>query len=133
MTHEDKIIEELDKVLPDLWLDLEKDDVQEILKPTLYKEELWVESQLEISEDKLKDWLRQTLTTYRAQVLDEAKWHVLVSDNSGHEYVIPQEKQEEWDAFMEIPEDDERSWDVPEWAEQKEGYFRFKQFQTDPY
>jgi hypothetical protein len=40
-----------------------------------------------------------------------------VTDNSFHHYVIPFEKLGEWDQFMQIPEDDERSWEVPAWAE----------------
>lgn len=61
--------------------------------------------------------------------MENKNWHVLVGDNSGHEYVIPESKQDEWDTFMEIPEDDERSWDVPEWAERKEGRFRFTEYE----
>lgn len=52
-------------------------------------------------------------------------WHKLVSDNSGHDYVIPSEKLNEWDVFMQIPDDDERSWDVPDWAHRIDGRFEF--------
>lgn len=58
------------------------------------------------------------------------EWNLLVSDNSGHEYVIPQSKRLEWESFLEIPEDDEKSWDVPYWAEEKEGFFRFKEYEV---
>ena len=44
-----------------------------------------------------------------------------VTDNSCHHYLIPYDRLEEWDKFMEIPEDDERSWDVPEFAERIDG------------
>ena len=40
----------------------------------------------------------------------------LVSDDSGHDYVIPSDKSKEWYDFLEIPDDDPRSWDVPDWA-----------------
>lgn len=42
-------------------------------------------------------------------------------DNSSHHYLIPLEKRSEWYAFCELPEDDERSWDTPEWAERLDG------------
>lgn len=54
----------------------------------------------------------------RCEELDE---YMAVKDSSSHRYQIPRSKKEEWDTFMEIPEDDERSWDVPEWAERIDG------------
>ena len=42
-------------------------------------------------------------------------------DNDSHRYKIPLSKRAEWQAFCEIPEDDERSWDVPEWAQRIDG------------
>lgn len=44
--------------------------------------------------------------------------YILQSDNSGHHYVIPKAREAEWDTWLSIPEDDERSWDVPEYAEE---------------
>lgn len=52
----------------------------------------------------------------------------IVGDNSGHQYYIPVENQAEWDAFMELDEDDESSWDVPSFAVRIDGRFTF----TDP-
>lgn len=40
----------------------------------------------------------------------------LACDGSGHEYIVPDERREEWGAWANLPEDDERSWEVPEWA-----------------
>jgi len=57
---------------------------------------------------------------------NEDKWYILVSDDSGHYYVIPENKSEDWNKFLQIPEDDPLSWDVPEYAKRKEGFFRFK-------
>lgn len=54
--------------------------------------------------------------------------YFLAGDNSGHEYVVPVGRKEEWFAWLEIPEDDERSWDVPEYAKQVDGGLTF----TDP-
>lgn len=49
----------------------------------------------------------------------------LVSDNSGHDYVIPVDRSEDWEAFMAIPEDDQASWEVPDFAHQVEGDLQF--------
>jgi hypothetical protein len=42
-------------------------------------------------------------------------------DCSGHQYLIPEAREAEWGAFCEIPEDDERSWEVPDWAVRIDG------------
>lgn len=52
----------------------------------------------------------------------------IVGDNSDHEYYIPVERSADWEVFMAIDEDDERSWDVPEFAKRIDGNFTF----TDP-
>lgn len=57
--------------------------------------------------------------------------YILVGDDSGHKYVIPEEKADDWSAFMDLPEDDPASWDVPEWAKRVEGKFTFTDPKTD--
>jgi hypothetical protein len=52
----------------------------------------------------------------------------LVADHSGHDYVIPVERGEEWDEFLAIPEGDPQSWTVPRWALRVDGNLTF----TDP-
>ena len=52
----------------------------------------------------------------------------IVGDNSGHKYVIPVAKSEDWSRWMEIPDDDERAWVEPEYAVRIDGNFTF----TDP-
>lgn len=47
---------------------------------------------------------------------------MLVQDDDCHWYMIPADKQVEWNEFRNIPSDDERSWDVPLWAEQIDSY-----------
>lgn len=42
-------------------------------------------------------------------------------DNSGHEYLVPAEFRGAWNAWIDIPEDDERSWDVPAFAQRIDG------------
>lgn len=49
------------------------------------------------------------------------KEYIQVSDNSGHRYIIPYEQLKDWDSFMEIPEDDPKSWEVPAYAEVLDG------------
>lgn len=40
----------------------------------------------------------------------------LSRDNDSHWYVIPVAKQQEWDAWLDIPSDDERAWNAPDFA-----------------
>lgn len=40
--------------------------------------------------------------------------YFLSSDNSGHWVLVPQPIRAWWFKFLEIPEDDERSWVLPE-------------------
>ena len=42
-------------------------------------------------------------------------------DCSLHRYLVPLEKLKEWQTWCEIPEDDERSWVAPEYAQRIEG------------
>lgn len=37
-------------------------------------------------------------------------------DGSGHWYVIPVARQHEWEEWTDIPEDDERAWEAPDFA-----------------
>lgn len=49
------------------------------------------------------------------------KEYVEVQDNDGHRYIIPYEKLSEWEEFVDLPSDDERSWDTPDFAEYLDG------------
>lgn len=42
--------------------------------------------------------------------------YYLATDNDCHWYVIPLTKRKEWDEWCEIPSDDERAWEPPEFA-----------------
>lgn len=42
---------------------------------------------------------------------------ILVTDNDGHHYVIPEAKLIRWEVWCNIPSDDERSWEPPDFAE----------------
>ena len=43
------------------------------------------------------------------------------SDASGHDYLVPVDRYTEWWAWRDISEDDERSWDVPDYAKHIDG------------
>lgn len=49
-------------------------------------------------------------------------------DNSGHEYAVPVGMRVEWSAWLDLDEDDEASWDVPDGVIRLDGTFTF----TDP-
>jgi hypothetical protein len=40
----------------------------------------------------------------------------LTQDNDGHWYVVPVAMRDRWNAWLQLDEDDERAWNVPEWA-----------------
>jgi hypothetical protein len=42
--------------------------------------------------------------------------YFLSQDQSSHWYVVPVSKQEEWEEWNDLHEDDPKSWDAPEWA-----------------
>ena len=42
--------------------------------------------------------------------------YFLDCDNDCHHYVIPVDRQEEWEAWLDLDSDDEASWNVPLFA-----------------
>lgn len=40
----------------------------------------------------------------------------LSQDNDSHWFVIPVARQQEWNDWLDIPEDDERAWEAPDFA-----------------
>lgn len=44
-------------------------------------------------------------------------------DNDCHNYLIPLENRDQWEDFLELPEDDEESWSTPSWAYGFDGEF----------
>jgi hypothetical protein len=42
-------------------------------------------------------------------------------DNSGHAYLVPLARIAEWREWVELPDDDERSWDEPDFAWRMDG------------
>lgn len=43
--------------------------------------------------------------------------YCLEQDQSSHWYVIPVSKREHWNTWVNLPEDDEKSWEAPDYAE----------------
>jgi hypothetical protein len=58
----------------------------------------------------------------------EATRYFIGGDNSGHEYAVPVAKRDDWNKWVELPEDDEDGWETPDYAFRIEGDFTF----TDP-
>ncbi len=66
--------------------------------------------------------LRDSVTAKVEEALGtEPERFFLGFDNSGHAYVIPVSRREQWTIFGTIPEDDEASWKVPAWATRIDG------------
>lgn len=42
--------------------------------------------------------------------------HYLTRDNDAHWYVVPVERSEEWEDWLALDSDDQRSWETPAWA-----------------
>jgi hypothetical protein len=45
----------------------------------------------------------------------------LAQDGDCHWYVVPAARREEWEAWREIPSEDERAWEVPSFARELGG------------
>lgn len=46
----------------------------------------------------------------------ENKKYFMDQDNSGHNYIIEASRRNEWESWLGIDEDDEESWNVPDFA-----------------
>jgi len=64
---------------------------------------------------------RAELVELRAIVKRGSGRYVEVTDDSFHHYIIPVSRLDDWNAFVELDEDDPASWDVPSWAERIDG------------
>lgn len=53
---------------------------------------------------------------------------ILVYDNPGHAYYIPEGRRPDWEEWLCLDDDDERSWEEPDYATRIDGTFTF----TDP-
>ena len=58
-------------------------------------------------------------------------WYVMVYDDSGHRYVIPEDKLEDWENWLNLEESNEDSWIEPHYAKRIEGRLRFKEWESD--
>lgn len=47
----------------------------------------------------------------------------LATDNEGHTYLAPVAERDKWDAWLGLPEGDERSWTPPDGGRQIDGVF----------
>lgn len=60
--------------------------------------------------------------------MSKETWYTLVNDDSGHEYVIPVDREDEWDIWLSG--DGPEYGVVPDWADEKEGHFKFKEYEV---
>lgn len=58
----------------------------------------------------------------------DAERYFIGHDNSGHQYIVPVSKRDEWFAWADLPDDDERGWEEPPYATRIGGGLTF----TDP-
>lgn len=49
------------------------------------------------------------------------KRYFFAQDDSCHWYLVPADRRAEWTELANLPEEDERAWDAPEWAERLNG------------
>jgi len=56
-------------------------------------------------------------------------------DHSGHWYLVEEARREEWNRWLDLPEEDEDSWNAPAYADRLAGHpssFVFKYDKTRP-
>jgi hypothetical protein len=70
---------------------------------------------------EVEAFLSETIEECRSFNGEKREEFIVVKDNDCHRYKIPRSKDKDWDEWLEIDEDDERSWDVPEYAERLDG------------
>lgn len=57
--------------------------------------------------------------------------YFLDTDEDGHWYVVPVSRKADWEAWQDLPEDDEQTWEPPDFARQVGGAPSLVTF-TDP-
>lgn len=63
--------------------------------------------------------------------MSDGQRYFLGRDNSSHRYLVPIQHYDAWHDWAEIPEDDERSWEVPDFA--RRIYNPYRLTFTDPH
>ena len=75
-------------------------------------------------ESEKAGWLEDA-AYFEAAILALSERYFIGGDNSGHEYYVPVSREDEFREWAELPEEDERGWDAPEWATRIDGTFTF--------
>lgn len=75
-------------------------------------------------ESERQGWLEDAAYFEAARLVVEERYFIGY-DNSSHKYYVPVEKREEFDVWSELPEDDERGWEQPDYAVRIDGRFTF--------
>jgi len=104
--YDQKLREEFRKFVEEKYNDYTHNNISDRDADNLSK--FWLQKHNEFVEEVRKE----------IRLIDEK---IAVTDNDGHRYEIPESKKETWYKWIEIPEDNEDSWDVPDWAERIDG------------
>jgi hypothetical protein len=56
----------------------------------------------------------------------ENKKYFMDCDNSGHNYIVEASRRDEWEAWLGLDEDDEASWNVPDFARSIDGIYEIE-------
>ena len=60
--------------------------------------------------------------------------HILIQDNDGHWYVIPADRGKDFNQWLELDPDDDKSWTKPEYADDVGGsptLVKFKDYRKE--
>lgn len=78
----------------------------------------------EMEARHLSDALNEALPPDEIRLPEDQRYFIGY-DNSGHKYIVPVAHWEDWEEWLKIPEDDERSWDEPGYATRFSGCLTF--------
>jgi len=62
----------------------------------------------------------QAMVLHMAAGMPEDRYFI-GADCSGHTYLVPMSKRQQWYEWADIPEEDERAWEVPDFAKRIDG------------
>ena len=86
--------------------------------------------QVGISGEDAEHYADALLSAFPAAARAPSERFAIVTDNDSHWYLIPAARKTEWDAWADIPSDDERAWTEPDFAKRIDGPYRLTF--TDP-
>jgi hypothetical protein len=73
---------------------------------------------------RIMQWNPNSPEYYFQKYMENRTKYILGQDNSCHWYLLPADKKEEWEEWLDISEEDERSWTLPEFAKFIDGWHK---------